>query len=262
MSGRSSFSLAAFADRAHNSGRLAFYLLHVVTLLACHFSFAQRAKIDSLKNLLPHLADSARVDCLNELSLSYSYVNADTAEAYQTKAFTEAKRIRYRVGEAMALNNQSRIEGHQHRNFSLQEKISLQVIRAYQDLYNQRVLSEAYMNLALAQFCQSQFSRAQESCRRVMEISKKSSNQQRLGEAIVIMGSLSFESGHYEESFEYFLQGLTLFREANDSYNTAIVLAKIGDLYRLAGDQKTALSFYHQSLQYPKGHVSGVAAPR
>ena len=129
------------------------------------------------------------------------------------------------------------------------------MIRAYQDLYDQRVLAEAYMNLAIAQFCQSQFGRAREACARVIEISKKSSDQQRLGEAIVIMGSLSFESGHYEKSFEYFLQGLTLFREANDSYNTAIVLAKIGDLYRLAGDHKTALSFYHQSLNIRKGRL-------
>lgn len=253
MRGRSLFSLASFADRTYRSARFFFYLLPIVTLLVVHSSFAQRTKTDSLKNLLPQLADSARVDCLNLLSLSHSYLNADTALAYQIKAFNEAKHIRYRLGEAMSLNNQARIAGHQHRNFPLQEKISLQVIRDYQNLYDQRVLAEAYLSLAIAHFCQSKFDRAREACARVIEISKKSSNQQRLGEATVIMGSLSFESGHYEKSFEYFLQGLALFREAKDSYNTAIVLAKIGDLYRLAGDHKTALSFYHQSLQYPKG---------
>jgi tetratricopeptide (TPR) repeat protein len=67
------------------------------------------------------------------------------------------------------------------------------------------------------------------------------------------MGCISFESGNYEKSFEYFNQSLEVFKSINDSYNTAILLAKIGDLYRLAGDQKTALNFYFQSLKYPKG---------
>ena len=51
------------------------------------------------------------------------------------------------------------------------------------------------------------------------------------------------------------VQSLKVFKSNNDSYNTAIVLAKIGDLYCLAGDNKTALNFYSQSLDYKKGII-------
>jgi len=70
------------------------------TLYFCFFvlfsfqSHAQRVKIDSLKKILPTLEDNVRVDCLNLLSLVYSYLDTDTAEAYQQKAYTEASRIR------------------------------------------------------------------------------------------------------------------------------------------------------------------------
>jgi hypothetical protein len=40
----------------------------LLSLLLAHVAFAQREKIDSLKKELPSLHDSARVDCLNELS--------------------------------------------------------------------------------------------------------------------------------------------------------------------------------------------------
>jgi len=222
-------------------------------LFICFPANAQRAKIDSVKNTLSHASDSARVDCLNVLALAYAYLNADTADAYQKKAFTEAKQLHYDRGAAIALNNRARIEGRQYRNFALQEKISRQVTEDYRTLHDQGVVADAYLCLASAHFCQSHFGKAQEACAQVSEISERLSDKKRQGEAIAMMGSISFESGHYEKSFEYFLQSLKLFKESNDAYNTAIVLAKIGDLYRLAGDHKTALSFYHQSLEHHKG---------
>ena len=87
----------------------------------------------------------------------------------------------------------------------------------------------------------------------MIQLSKKTGDKKGLGEAIAVIASINFESGNYEKSFEYFNQSLEIFKTINDSYNTAIVLGKIGDLYRLAGDEKTALNFYFQSLEYPKG---------
>src|SRR5204862_2814709 len=64
---------------------------------------------------------------------------------------------------------------------------------------------------------------------------------------------IRFETGDYEKSFSYFNQSLDTFKVLHDSYNTAILLVKVGDLYRLGGDQKTALDFYTKSLEYPIG---------
>ena len=225
----------------------------LVCLFFCYSSQAQRTKIDSLQKKLPSLHDSALADCLNVLSLAYTYLNVDTAKSFAQKAFTLASTINYQRGMVMSLNNNARIAGLGQRNFPLQEKISLHTIQLYKNIKDKKVLAETYMNLALALFCQSFFDRSAEACTEVIQLSQKAGDKKGLGEAIALMGCISLESGNYEKSFEYFNQSLEIFKSSNDSYNTAILLAKIGDLYRLAGDQKTALNFYFQSLKYPTG---------
>ena len=231
--------------------RITLYVL-LLLLLLNYSTYAQRAKIDSLKKALPSLHDSTLIDCLNVLSLAYTYLQTDSAKSYGQKAYAESSLINYLQGLIMSLNNEAHIAGAAFHNFPLQEKMCLQTIHLYKNVANKKVLVQTYMNLALALFCQSYFDRGLEVCSKVIELSKKAGDKKSLGEAIAIMGSISFETGNYEKSFEYFNQSLQIFKSNNDSYNTAIVLSKIGDLYRLAGDNKMALNFYSQSLNYRK----------
>jgi sensor histidine kinase YesM len=231
--------------------RIHLYILSSL-LLFSHSTYAQRAKIDSLKKALPSLHDSMLVDCLNVLSLAYTYLQPDSAKSYGQKAYTKSSLINYLQGLVMSLNNEAHIAGVALHDFPQQEKICLQIIQLYKNVTTEKVLAQTYMNLALASFCQSYFDRAAEACTKVIELSRKADDKKSLGEATAIMGSISFETGNYEKSFEYFNQSLQIFKALGDSYNTAIVLAKIGDLYRLAGDNKMALNFYSQSLNYKK----------
>lgn len=243
---------------ASTIGIFPFYRILCFFLFCSFNSFqtlAQRAQIDSLRKVLPSLHDSTRVDCLNAISLAYSYLDADTANAYAKKAYLEANAIPYTYGQAMALNGQARIAGHGFHDFSLQEKISLQTIQLYKNSSHENVLIEAYLNLVLSLFCRGLFDRSEEACIRAIELSQKTGNNKSLGEAIALRGSISFERGNYEKSFEYFSQCLKIFKSNFDTYNTAIVTAKMGDLYRLAGDNKTALILYYQSLEFKKSQT-------
>jgi hypothetical protein len=87
-------------------------------------AFAQRAKIDSLKKALLSLHDSARIECLNLLSLVYSYSNSDTAKSFAKKAYTESSAIHYLPGELMALNNIARIAGHGFMTFYSRNRLA------------------------------------------------------------------------------------------------------------------------------------------
>jgi tetratricopeptide (TPR) repeat protein len=244
-------SISKVIKPGKTSFRIAFYIL--LSLLLVNYSAnGQRAKIDSLKKALPALHDSALVDYLNVLSLAYTYLQTDSAKSYGQKAYSESSSINYLQGVIMALNNKAHIAGLAFHNFPLQEKICLQTIQLYKSEKNTKALTETYKNLALAFFCQSYFDSSAEACTTVIRLSQKTGDKKSGGEAIAIMGSISFERGDYEKSFEYFNQSLKIFKSNNDSYNTAIVLAKIGDLYRLAGDNKTALNLYSQSLDYKK----------
>ena len=225
----------------------------IIILVISNVSFAQRTKIDSLKKILPSLNDSAKVDALNILSLAYSYLNIDTARAYAEKAYSKGSSINYQRGIAMSLNNNARIAAHGFHDYELQEKISLQTLRFYKNGNDEKVFAETYMNLALAFFCRSAFDRSAESCNMVIQHSKKAGDKKRTGEALAVLGSTNFESGNYDKAFQLFNESLGIFKSINDPYNTAILLVKLGDLYRLAGDHKTAMNFYTQSLQYSKG---------
>ena len=236
-----------------NFCRLSFVFCFLQFVLVNIPALGQRAKIDSLEKILPSLKETALVDCLNALSLVYSYINIDTAKSYSQKAYARASTTNYLRGEAMALNNEARIAGHGLQDFALQEKISYQTIQRYQNGSDQKVLAEAYMNLALAFFCRSQFDSSEKACTTVIRLCKQINDKKGVGEAMAILGCIRFETANYEQSLRYFNESLGVFKSINDSYNTAILLAKVGDLYRLAGDHQTALNFYFQSLQYPKG---------
>jgi tetratricopeptide (TPR) repeat protein len=193
------------------------------------------------------------VDCLNTLSLIYSYLEVDTAQSYARRAHNEADKIGYGRGKVMSLNNQAHIAGYTQNNFMVQEKISLETIPMAKGLSDTKVIGDTYMNLALALFCQGFFDRSAEVCIKILDLASGSGNVNLLGESQAVMGSIRFETGNYEESFNYFNKSLANFSATGDSYNRAIINAKIGDLHNLAGDSKTALDYYFKSLAYPKG---------
>ena len=195
------------------------FTLYILSLLLLfnYNAAAQRTKIDSLKSSLYSLHGSARIDCLNVLSLGYTYLLADSARLYADNAYEESVAINYQRGIIMSMNNKARIEGLVFRNFPLQEKLCLQTIGLYKNLENESVLTETYMNLALSLFCQSYFKRSAEACAKLIQLSQKAGDKKELGEATAVLGSISFESGHYEKSFEYFNHGLEIFKSINDS---------------------------------------------
>jgi hypothetical protein len=82
---------------------------------------AERHIIDSLKKVLPLLHDSARVDCLNELSgtflklekgpIEWKHLSiAVTAGSYAASAYAEAKKINYIHGIAESLSYKGEVE--------------------------------------------------------------------------------------------------------------------------------------------------------
>src|SRR5450432_4872042 len=128
-------------------GKIIFWRINYLLFLLFNLSFwsqlnAQRSEIELLKKDLLFLHDSAQVDCLNTLSLAYTYLDADTAKSYAAKAYNKASAINYLRGKAMSLNNDAHIAGVGFHDFPLQEKISLQTIQLYKDLPDENILSE------------------------------------------------------------------------------------------------------------------------
>ncbi|HVM88262.1 MAG TPA: histidine kinase [Puia sp.] len=213
---------------------------------------AQRTKIDSLKKKLPELKGAEKLNCLNTLSLAYTYLNTDSAKAFAQEALDESARWQNDKAMVIALNNKAHIAGVDMHNFLLQEQICRQALAVSNRLHDKKMIADTYLNLALAFFSKGDFENAVKTCDTVIRLAQFNDIKKELGEAIAIKGSADFEIGNYGNSFACFNQSLKIFNSINDSYNIAIILAKIGDLYRLAGDRAAALNFYFQSLEYPK----------
>ena len=78
----------------------------------------KRLQRDSLMRILPGLRDSARVDCLNNLSSCYSlfysfqknYANRDSINRFANPAYDEAVKLNYAHGIAESLLNKAAAE--------------------------------------------------------------------------------------------------------------------------------------------------------
>src|SRR4051812_49024192 len=116
-----------YRSTAFDKPNTLFKKLHVIVIILAFFfyhdTFSQGEKIDSLKKVLPLLHDSARIDCLNELSrncLSLIYSGelrndstqyyTDASQYYTALAFNDAIRLNYIHGIAEALSYKGELE--------------------------------------------------------------------------------------------------------------------------------------------------------
>ena len=221
-------------------------------LIASGITVAQRRQIDSLRSVLPAIKGPDRVSLLNILSTVFVYLDADTALSYQRKAYSEARRIGDRRGEAQSLNALARLYGYSDRDFAAQETTAGRVAREFPDLTGSDVLTDAAMNIALARFSQSHFEETLAMCDTLISWAGAVDTRRRRGEAVALKGAVHYEQGKYPETLDAYEESLRIFSATGDDHNAAIILAKIGDLYRMAGDQAAALRYYEEALSFRK----------
>ena len=212
------------------------------------------SKIDSLKRLLPTLHESARVDCLNELSGSYispnrGYflsINKDSAKYYSEFAYEEAEKINYVHGMAEAKSLEAEIAG---EDFPKAEKAARQAIKLYANTENKKRLARTYYSLGFALYAQSMFTEAIKNFETSYELYKKGNDAKGMGQSVLITSGVYEESGNYEKAFEVARKGLDMASANNDDWLRRLELSIIGTLFRDIEDYTTALTYYHQALQ-------------
>ena len=244
-----------------------FKKLHVIIILllvlSCHTVFAQRERIDSLKKILPSLHDSARVDCLNELSGIYIKFIRDTlgycdvvlaetytwpsfsieASRYASIAYNEATKINYIHGIAESLSYKGETEEFSGK-FLSEEKLCRDAIYWYRKSPNKRRLSETYSNLGLSLYAQSSFGEAIKILDTAYEWHERNGNITGMYWALSVSDAVYHESGNYEKAFELARKSLDISIKINNDWFKRQALAKIGWLFLDIGDYNTALEYY------------------
>src|SRR3954465_15818310 len=83
-------------DKRQSILRGAYAMIFLFLFFFSYVSFSQQNQIDSLKKILSLSHDTAKVDCLNNLSAAFIILeNKDSAKHYANLAFIEAKKINY-----------------------------------------------------------------------------------------------------------------------------------------------------------------------
>src|ERR1700759_3748943 len=120
--------------------------------------YGQTSDMDSLRSVLRHVRDTARIDCLNELSLRYiDQSQFDSAIYYTRTAHNESKTLGYIHGIAASLAIQGMIKTHFYNDFVGAEKLDRQSIAYYRHTKNKLGLARVYSHLAYACFSQGKY---------------------------------------------------------------------------------------------------------
>src|SRR4029078_2314851 len=183
------------------------YIQILITQLICIVCFAQTKEIDSLKNVLPLLKDTSRIDCLNELSFQYTrLLNRDSAEYFESAAYKESEKINYVHGIAESLSNQSGIVEYFDNDFIQAETLARKSLTLFEKMNNNRGIENTIINLWFSLFAQSKYDEAYIIALRRYENSKMLNDSSDMIDALQSSGVIFFQKGNYDSAFYFYKQ--------------------------------------------------------
>lgn len=207
-------------------------------------------KIDSLKKQLYSLQDTARVDCLNELS--YQYIlseKKDSAKHYAAAAFDESKKQNYGHGMAISRLREAHIAKHFDDDFITSEAFCKQSLGWYQKTANKAGIADVYYYLIYSLLAQSKFDEGIHYANEKYAFAKKISDRLGMIDALAWLHSLYRTSGDYEKSFLYVQQIYEIAIRIKNKIWISSALYGMAQLYELIEDYPSALTYFRRVLE-------------
>lgn len=213
------------------------------------FSLQLNSKNDSLPFLIQTIADTNRVNQLNELGRQFWMSHPDTARLYSRNALDLSKKFNYRKGEAEAL----RIIGwsYHHENNEVQAKSDIRkAILIFDQIAFEPGLAAALNNLGAISTRMGDYAEGLQASQRALEIFQRLGNQEAIGSALNYIGVNYQAQGNYDKAIQYCLQALQIRRNIQDHPGIAFSLINMGNMYLAADKLNSALEYYRQALAY------------
>ncbi len=222
-------------------------------------SLAQRTKIDSLKKILHSLHDTARVNCLNELSTYYCnyhsttphYSRTDSAELCANDAYSEAVKLNYKLGIADAILNLGEIYTVRYDFFTAQKYLE-KAIALFKEIKNEFYLIQAYMSLIDVLFYECDIPSIRNKIQIPLRYYKNIHDS--FAEAGVwgYLWECDIWEGHSEKAFESLQTDFNLIKNLSDPTSVLDVLYRKEQLYRMAEWFDSAASYSVKIIAYKK----------
>jgi hypothetical protein len=243
--------------------------------------------LDSLRNVLASLKDSARVDCLNQMALESrkwcegwplsTIARADSSYPYATQANLEAKQLGYAKGIANSFAQLGACELFRSNEYQYLGKEQVPAVLNKWELYAKEAVAWAeklgdhnlsgqqYAALGELNFRRNNFNAGAAYYKMAISHLKLAGDE--IGEAELCTWLCERYStrGEFEKGFEYCQRSMQLTQNVSkknddgaDYYKWLVQrsLVNMANLYNTAGDYEMALNYLRQGRQY---HKAGAA---
>jgi len=229
-------------------------------LLLPGLSKAQRQTLDSLANILPFLKGSARINCLNKLSIEYyknalpaTYINVqtDSAVIFVTQAHSEAEKINYTRGISHALQNLGKI-ARDRNDFITAVKYFRPSVPLFEKINAMERYSWANLTLGWSLYQQWKFSEAKSAYERGMLFCITAGNKERESMLLRMISYTYNSRGYNEKAFECMLKTIRITFIIHDARGVISSSQNMANIYKYAGDQATALAYFRLAAQNAK----------
>lgn len=231
----------------HHLMKTTFFLL--VLLMLSWQSYAQNAKIDSLKHLLQtKISPQKRVDVYNDLSYAYHYRNHQKALQYAQKALKMTKDIKYRKGLADAYNNFG-LHNETISNFVKAQYYYQQALNIYREVKHYRGVGLSKNNLAYLLQNKSKYPEALKMYQEALQIMKKHGTDSDISMVFNNIGNIHYYLKEYSKAQEYYKKCLKIDLAQKDSSAIANSLGNIALTYGHSGQEQKALQNTEQAIR-------------
>jgi hypothetical protein len=221
-------------------------------------SFAQRENIDSLKKVLPALKDTARIDCLNELSVQYILAEVrmghfctpcrDTLLYYNNLVYNESQKLHYLHGIAVSFQPKAALQNHFLGNFKEGEKLARESLKWYALTGNKKGIEISYFQVGLTTFFQHKHDEAEQNLDQSYWWAENNGNKEWMYNVLGFKYENYRDVGEYDKAFDAFEKTQQLNLAFNGKIDTFYEFYVLAELQRRLGNYSTALDYYKKVI--------------
>lgn len=230
-----------------------FIIFFIVLSVQGYAQRSWRIRVDELKQQLPTLPDTTRIDVMGRIaSLYFAGLDPewDSSKVYAWKAITESRRINDKRREARSFLNYAQAYIMGGNDPYTAEKHYKTALRIGLELKNEFLMQKGYYGSARAVYFQSKFQNALDTFKIATEIAKKNKDTFGIIESVSEMSGLYVDIGDYEKALEIKRDVISIARAIGDSGLMVNTLLGIGLIYYGIGDHEGTKRYLDESFAF------------
>jgi serine phosphatase RsbU (regulator of sigma subunit) len=209
----------------------------------------QNSKIDSLENFIKNkqIADTSRVNALNDLSRAYLQKSFDKGLACANEAIKLSESIDYKKGLASGFNNLGVLQW-QHAEYS-EALINFQkALKIFSEEKDKIGMAKCYGNIGLIHRAKGDLSLALEFQLKSLKLREEMKDKEGMAKCYAAIGNIYDSQRNFPLAVEYHIKASELWSGLGNRRGVATSLVNIGNIYTEQKKDSIAVQYYLRSL--------------